>query len=253
MRGDKRVVRRCTTPSPQSRCSPVTSSCPSSQCRELRGFIRPLAELLEGLRRGRYDRGGCPPHPLSPPPGAFFPWRTHTISNVPRAEQLPTERGHGPAPADHRGPAEARNGVSVPRRPRGTRVSPSAEGDRSSLSLPAVPGTWGRCCRWRRCCGSGSPTSPPNPRWIQPPPQLPRAAAPPPVPPGLPGAAACPRSSPGTCPWPAPRGRQARSSSGGPPSARQGPPSPPRRRTCDTPPGSGGGKILVCISWFCLF
>uniref|UniRef100_A0A8U7N6Q8 Uncharacterized protein n=1 Tax=Corvus moneduloides TaxID=1196302 RepID=A0A8U7N6Q8_CORMO len=26
-------------------------------CRELRGFIRPLAELLEGLRRGRYDRG----------------------------------------------------------------------------------------------------------------------------------------------------------------------------------------------------
>uniref|UniRef100_A0A8C3UQ18 Circadian-associated transcriptional repressor n=1 Tax=Catharus ustulatus TaxID=91951 RepID=A0A8C3UQ18_CATUS len=57
MRGDKRVVRRCTTPSPQSGCSPVTSSCPSSQCRELRGFIRPLAELLEGLRRGRYDRG----------------------------------------------------------------------------------------------------------------------------------------------------------------------------------------------------
>lgn len=46
--------------------SPVTSSCPSSQCRELRGFIRPLAELLEGLRRGRYDRGGCPLHPLSP-------------------------------------------------------------------------------------------------------------------------------------------------------------------------------------------
>uniref|UniRef100_A0A8C5IY96 Circadian-associated transcriptional repressor n=1 Tax=Junco hyemalis TaxID=40217 RepID=A0A8C5IY96_JUNHY len=29
----------------------------SWQCRELRGFIRPLAELLEGLRRGRYDRG----------------------------------------------------------------------------------------------------------------------------------------------------------------------------------------------------
>ncbi|XP_064494341.1 circadian-associated transcriptional repressor [Pseudopipra pipra] len=29
----------------------------AQKCRELRGFIRPLAELLEGLRRGRYDRG----------------------------------------------------------------------------------------------------------------------------------------------------------------------------------------------------
>ncbi|CAM9122585.1 unnamed protein product [Bubo scandiacus] len=27
------------------------------ECRELRGFIQPLAELLEGLKRGRYDRG----------------------------------------------------------------------------------------------------------------------------------------------------------------------------------------------------
>ncbi|XP_075593044.1 circadian-associated transcriptional repressor [Balearica regulorum gibbericeps] len=29
----------------------------AQKCRELRGFIRPLAELLEGLKRGRYDRG----------------------------------------------------------------------------------------------------------------------------------------------------------------------------------------------------
>lgn len=29
----------------------------AQKCLELRGFIRPLAELLEGLRRGRYDRG----------------------------------------------------------------------------------------------------------------------------------------------------------------------------------------------------
>lgn len=29
----------------------------AQKCQELRGFIRPLAELLEGLRRGRYDRG----------------------------------------------------------------------------------------------------------------------------------------------------------------------------------------------------
>ncbi|XP_050186265.1 circadian-associated transcriptional repressor [Myiozetetes cayanensis] len=29
----------------------------AQKCRELRGFIRPLAELLEGLRRGRYDKG----------------------------------------------------------------------------------------------------------------------------------------------------------------------------------------------------
>ncbi|XP_065509798.1 circadian-associated transcriptional repressor [Caloenas nicobarica] len=29
----------------------------AQKCRELRGFIRPLAGLLEGLKRGRYDRG----------------------------------------------------------------------------------------------------------------------------------------------------------------------------------------------------
>ncbi|KAM9623367.1 circadian-associated transcriptional repressor isoform 1-T2 [Morphnus guianensis] len=29
----------------------------AQKCQELRGFIRPLAELLEGLKRGRYDRG----------------------------------------------------------------------------------------------------------------------------------------------------------------------------------------------------
>lgn len=29
----------------------------AQKCQELQGFIRPLAELLEGLRRGRYDRG----------------------------------------------------------------------------------------------------------------------------------------------------------------------------------------------------
>ncbi|XP_074785283.1 circadian-associated transcriptional repressor [Athene noctua] len=29
----------------------------AQKCRELRGFIQPLAELLEGLKRGRYDRG----------------------------------------------------------------------------------------------------------------------------------------------------------------------------------------------------
>ncbi|XP_040474712.1 circadian-associated transcriptional repressor [Falco naumanni] len=32
-------------------------SCSREQCQELRGFIQPLAELLEGLKRGRYDRG----------------------------------------------------------------------------------------------------------------------------------------------------------------------------------------------------
>ncbi|KAM6039570.1 circadian-associated transcriptional repressor [Chlamydotis macqueenii] len=29
----------------------------AQKCQELRGFIRPLAELLEGLKRGRYERG----------------------------------------------------------------------------------------------------------------------------------------------------------------------------------------------------
>ncbi|XP_061872265.1 circadian-associated transcriptional repressor [Colius striatus] len=29
----------------------------AQKCQELRGFIQPLAELLEGLKRGRYDRG----------------------------------------------------------------------------------------------------------------------------------------------------------------------------------------------------
>ncbi|XP_053907148.1 circadian-associated transcriptional repressor [Cuculus canorus] len=29
----------------------------AQKCWELRGFVRPLAELLEGLKRGRYDRG----------------------------------------------------------------------------------------------------------------------------------------------------------------------------------------------------
>ncbi|KAK4807666.1 hypothetical protein QYF61_019364 [Mycteria americana] len=29
----------------------------AQKCLELRGFIQPLAELLEGLKRGRYDRG----------------------------------------------------------------------------------------------------------------------------------------------------------------------------------------------------
>ncbi|OXB71794.1 UNVERIFIED_CONTAM: hypothetical protein H355_011474, partial [Colinus virginianus] len=43
----------------------------AQKCRELRGFIRPLTELLNGLRMGRYDKGGygtmvpspwCPQH-----------------------------------------------------------------------------------------------------------------------------------------------------------------------------------------------
>ncbi|XP_066062795.1 circadian-associated transcriptional repressor isoform X1 [Chamaea fasciata] len=52
----------------------------AQKCQELRGFIRPLAELLEGLRRGRYDRGGCPSQPLPPraplsPGGEFTQFR----------------------------------------------------------------------------------------------------------------------------------------------------------------------------------
>lgn len=209
-----------------------------------------------GAAAGPLRQRWVPPTPSSPPGLLFPPRRIHTVPGLPRAEQLPAERGHGPAPADHRGLAEARDGVSVPPVPPGVstgtrpRVPPSAEGDRSCV--PAVAGTWGRCCRWRRCCGSGSPTSPPNPRWTRLPPRLPRAAAPPPVPPGLPGAAACPGTSPGTSRSPAPRGRRGPYSNRGPPSARPGPPSPPRRRTCDAPPGSGGGD-LICISWFCLF
>lgn len=73
--GRDRAGGGCTRPPPQCGSSPVTSSSPCSQCQELRGFIRPLAELLEGLRRGRYDRGGCPSHPLPYPlpPRHLFP------------------------------------------------------------------------------------------------------------------------------------------------------------------------------------
>lgn len=57
------------TPPPHS----PSSSSSSSQCWELQGFIQPLAELLEGLKRGRYDRGGSPlcPPPPSPPQGGL--------------------------------------------------------------------------------------------------------------------------------------------------------------------------------------
>nr|XP_015224288.1 PREDICTED: U4/U6 small nuclear ribonucleoprotein Prp3 [Lepisosteus oculatus] len=35
----------------------------AQKCAELQGFVRPLLELLNGLKRGRYDRGTLPPHP----------------------------------------------------------------------------------------------------------------------------------------------------------------------------------------------
>lgn len=38
-----------------------------SQCAELHGFVRPLLELLNGLKKGRFDRGK---HPSRLQPGS---------------------------------------------------------------------------------------------------------------------------------------------------------------------------------------
>lgn len=41
-------------------CCNLSSSLLLCQCAELQGFVRPLLELLNGLKRGRFDRGKCP-------------------------------------------------------------------------------------------------------------------------------------------------------------------------------------------------
>ncbi|XP_075580729.1 circadian-associated transcriptional repressor [Pelecanus crispus] len=156
----------------------------AQKCRELRGFIRPLAELLEGLKRGRYDRGlssfqqsvamdriqriiGVLQKPemgarylgtLLQVEGMLRLWFPHVAPKP--AQDL------APASAPRRRPPAGPPGAPCCHRLPGDTPPPGTPG--TAPETPGTPGTAGtprrgghpRC---RRPTQTGTPTSPPAP------------------------------------------------------------------------------------------
>ncbi|KAG5842877.1 hypothetical protein ANANG_G00182410 [Anguilla anguilla] len=101
----------------------------AQKCAELQGFVRPLLELLNGLKRGKYDRA---PSPQPPPENNPYCLVTglSTLWAVYRSQQFPAERCHGQDPEDCGSTAETQHGREAP-------AHPPAGGDDAQTVVPA--------------------------------------------------------------------------------------------------------------------